>query len=214
MFNLFTENERKAVILLAQRAIDKASESLSSLVKSEVKVDGLGFGILDILNGLSEYGLKESENFKVLKNELFGEISGTSILILDQSNTTNILQACLSNETQLDDGPDEKLLIEELLKETGNIVTASLADILANDLDINLHGDDPELYHFAPLELKSFVNEELSKHDYVIHFKSHLKILDMDFSPDFIWILEKSFIQIIKHINTANKENEEAFLTI
>ena len=134
------------------------------------------------------------------KTELKGQLKGTSHLIFSEDEVTKIYKACLPPNIINDDSAESKMMKMGFLSEIDNMVAAAVITEFSNFLGLDLFGHVPSLQVMSSREVNEFLEKESGEFDSVIHFKANFHGIELNISPDFIWIFQDKFVERIKEV--------------
>ncbi|MDH5366258.1 MAG: hypothetical protein OEW67_04675 [Cyclobacteriaceae bacterium] len=180
--------EQDAFEEIANIGLSKAADSLSTIVNEKVLLKTTKMGI-NFSKRLEQSG---SQDYVVLTTHVKGEHEGTCLLIFSQEEVFNIKEKCLYNN-------DDKKMLEALLLEIDNIISASVITQLANILDLNIYGSVPEISLLSLDDLKKHLIDMKSNYDPLL-FSTNLISDNLDLEPDFFWFFKEGMLQTLQKV--------------
>ena len=178
---------------IVDKALQHSARSFSAFINQTVSIE-----ILDINAWDSEVRIdfQKSETEYVIISDLRGEIMGRCYLSLKESEANSLFKLVLPPAYANDENMKNGILIE-----LDNILTAAVVTVFSNVLQLNCYAYVPELLKIAGTTLGSLVERDITEKQFSIFFKTKFMIQGVDLSAEFIWVLEKSFLEKILALN-------------
>jgi len=179
-------------------ALAKAADSLSFFTKVKLLVKSTDIEIESIkkINPLS----KKEKGKHILMTRLRGDLPGTCFLILNEIEAQELWKVSLP-ASMLGDTAANHEAKTGFLKEIDNIITAAVVTQFSNFLKLKLYGDVPEYVQVDnKVDLDDFVRESIDDNAAMIHFDTCFATDEINFSPEFIWVLDDKFLVMIKKL--------------
>lgn len=185
--------------------LSKAAESLSFFMKHNIKIEGNDFNIVDLKT--SKPTINGNETLKVLVTELMGELKGASYLVFTNEEAQQLYKQCLpadvlNNETKL------AAMADAILLEVDNIISASVITQFSNILKLKIFGGVPKLVEANSNEIADLVTLNLTQNAYLLSVKAKFTSDEINFNPEFFWLLDKKFFESIILLE-QQKNNEK-----
>lgn len=198
---VFTEVEmEKAKDIITFGLLDSA-KSLEVFIKLEIKLDlGDDFSISE--NSSNMNITDKGDEIYLLTSELIGEIKGTSYLIFSKEEVKSIMASIYPNKEFTEEKYKKKA--NALILETDNIITAGVMNNLANIFNYRTYGGVPQLNIVNHNEALRIISGGTKKDDYVF-FKAILSSKMGNIKADFIWLLDKAFVEGVKTVSKSRK---------
>jgi chemotaxis protein CheY-P-specific phosphatase CheC len=198
---VFTEVEmEKAKDIITFGLLDSA-RLLEVFIKLEIKLDlGDDFSISE--NSSNMNITDKGDEIYLLTSELIGEIKGTSYLIFSKEEVKSIMASIYPNKEFTEEKYKKKA--NALILETDNIITAGVMSNLANVFNFRTYGGVPQLNIVNHNEAIRIISEGTKKDDYVF-FKAILSSKMGNIKADFIWLLDKAFVDGVKTVSKNRK---------
>ena len=198
---VFTEVEmEKAKDIITFGLLDSA-RLLEVFIKLEIKLDlGDDFSISE--NSSNMNITDKGDEIYLLTSELIGEIKGTSYLIFSKEEVKSIMASIYPNKEFTEEKYKKKA--NALILETDNIITAGVMNNLANIFNYRTYGGVPQLNSVNHNEAVRIILEGTKKDDYVF-FKAILSSKMGNIKADFIWLLDKAFVEGVKTVSKSRK---------
>ena len=95
-----------------------------------------------------------------------------------------------------------------MLTEIDHIVAASAITEFANYLNIKMYGGVPSLLVMDGDSVNEYMMNEADSLSSLIQFKAYIHGPELDIIPDFVWLMEESFIAEIKTF-AENADDEQ-----
>ena len=192
MFNILENAElfRKMTEMMNQ-ALQNSAKALSVLIEDEVRLEGLEVRLNT--NKKKNLAFLSSETFYNIYSEIRGDISAESFLIFSQENAEKLHQ-------NIKPSPENKTtgMLEAILLEVANILTAAVVTSLSNFLEINAFGDVPQLHKITKSEMEDFIQNTLANIPFSFSFKIELASLNTQIYPEFIWLVREDFYTLLE----------------
>jgi chemotaxis protein CheY-P-specific phosphatase CheC len=190
--------QQKNIGLIMNKGFEKAAKSFSTLVNRPLTFSHLNMLMVHHDQEFT-YVSGERDNLMVLTTNIIGELSGKSFLILNDQERAEICRL-VSPTKELDIKLQEALLLE-----IDNIISASVIGQLADDLEIEVYGDVPNLQYVKPENIQEFLANGISSENpssillcnttFVLDTHEHIH-------PKFIWKLSEKVFQIMQQQST------------
>jgi len=185
------KSAEKFIIRILNKGFQRAAESFSKLIGKDVQISS---SPALLVTPVSEHAFVSEENGEliVLTTQLMGDIMGKSYLILSEDESKEIFKTV---GLQLSDQLKEGFLLE-----IDNIISATVIAELSNELDLEVYGDVPRIFHINARELQDFMKNSMTSDEAAsiifsntnFHFESGDHI-----HPQFIWRLSSKIFEII-----------------
>ncbi|MEO1256882.1 MAG: hypothetical protein AAFY41_18635 [Bacteroidota bacterium] len=198
MLNNLKENEIEVATKLINGGLTMAKSSMEQILQSPITLEKVAFGIER--DDVSKFGSKQSKTVSLIKTELKGELKGSCYLVFTESEIDKINKACLPGHILNDDSPESKMMMMGFLTEIDNMVAAAVITEFANFLGVEIYGNVPSLHVLDHDKVSTFLDDETTSFDSIIHFKAIFHGAELDIAPDFIWIFNEKFIDKIKEV--------------
>jgi chemotaxis protein CheY-P-specific phosphatase CheC len=186
--------------------LSKAADSLSFFIREKVLIK-----LVDIKFNPENYSpisrKNDSQKSYVLTTYIRGDIGGKSLLIFNESEVEKLIDANLPDSIK--NNPVEKAnMMDAILLEIDNIITASVITQFANILQCKLYGDVPGLNVIPENMLNQYLDETNPHKLNVIYFNSQFITKDLDINPEFVWLMDDSFYSGVKNVVSDEKKIE------
>lgn len=197
MLEHLNEDELKVATKLIFEGLSMAKASMEQILQSPINIEKIEYGTSDM--DMVKFGADESE-VHVIKTELMGELKGTSHLIFSKNEVNKLYQSCLPPSIANDDSSESTIMKLGFLTEIDNMVSAAVITEFSNHLGVEIYGNVPSLKVIKANEITSYLDEESSELQQIIHFKAVFEGKELDISPDFIWVFHNKFVDKIKDL--------------
>ncbi|MEO9967360.1 MAG: hypothetical protein ABJF11_16295 [Reichenbachiella sp.] len=205
MFDNLTEREVDATNKLLRFGLSKAAKALQSVLGSETNLVSFDT-TLDRVLDVPQYCTKTENKTHLLKTELVGDIKGFCHLIFSEDEVQKIQNVGLPEEVLMTNNPETRLMKLEFLTEIDNMVAGSVITQLANFLDLEIYGNVPSLHVMQASEVNKYIQAESAVYDSKVEFRAIFNIPELNVRPEFVWLLQESFLNKMK-------DNAEQVLT-
>jgi len=178
---------------IVDKALKHSGNSFSSFINKPVQIEIIDINAWDSNEWVH---LQNLEDDYVLISDLKGDMLGRCYLCLRDSEAKSLFKLVLPPEYITDEDMKNGILIE-----LDNILTAAVVTVFSNALNLNCYAYVPELLRITPATLGSLVERDITEKQFSIFFKTKFMIQGVDMSAEFIWVLEKSFMEKILAMN-------------
>jgi len=96
-------------------------------------------------------------------------------------------------------------MIEPILMEIDNILTASVVTQFSNFMNIKCYGDVPQLRKLNKNEIENLIRMKMHDLDVRVSFKTSFVADQHNVHPEFIWLFDHS---LVDHIRETAKDDE------
>lgn len=186
---------------IIDKGLEKAAESLSFFMKEPIQRGELGY-----YENWGQHSwkleLKENPNIHLLTTEIIGELKGTCCLIFTEKEADQLRQTALPKDI-LENPKMMDQMSDAIMLEVDNIISASVITQFSNILRTKIFGGVPNLKKMNFEQLNNFI-ESLPIGTYAVNFKTNFMTSKGNFSPEFIWLFDSSFIVYIKKYMETN----------
>ncbi len=142
----------------------------------------------------------DHQSVHAIKTELKGELKGTSHLIFREDEVAQIYKTCLPAQILESDSPESSMMKMGFLTEIDNMMAAAVITEFSNFLGLEIYGHVPTLTVLDSGEVNDYLKKESGEFDSIIHFKAIFQGVELDISPDFVWIFQEEFVDKIKEL--------------
>ncbi len=195
------EEHLQTVKKLIVKGAEKATKSLSSMLKMPIELDVvivrwlLQGKIPDLYDDISEWGF---DDLKIVDIGVIGELSGSSRLVFTAEDAEKIAEFIIGKQEGADIPDSAK---DDIIKEIGNILINGLIGTLGNCLGIHL------TYELPILRDENFHKLIVMERDVSIIFcKIRFSIKDMNINGNFILTFEVDDQNEL--VNTLEKDKQ------
>lgn len=202
MFNNLTERENSATDKLLKFGLSKAALAFKSILGTDATLNGIASD-LEQVGDVPQYCTKTDGKTHLLKTELVGDVKGFCHLIFSENEVQKIQNAGLPEEVLINNNPETRLMKLEYLTEIDNMVAGAVVTQLANFLDLEIYGNVPSLHVMQADEVNKYIKAESGVYNSKVEFRAAFSIPQLDVQPEFVWLLQESFIDKVKE----NAEN-------
>lgn len=202
MFNNLTERENSATDKLLQFGLSKAALAFKSILGADATLSDIKSD-LEQIGEIPQYCTKSDGKTHLLKTELVGDVKGLCHLIFSEQEVQRLQNAGLPEEVLVNNNPETRLMKLEYLTEIDNMVAGAVVTQLANFLNLEIYGNVPSLHVMQADEVNKYIKAEAGVYDSKVEFRAVFNIPELNVQPEFVWLLQESFIDKVKE----NAEN-------
>lgn len=202
-------NEREHLFAetIIKQGLSKAAESLGFFMKEQIKSNGVHLAINKFDKNF-DFTQKYGANIHFLITEVIGELKGVCCLVFSEEEANQLRKAALPKE--IVENPEMMTeMADAIMLEVDNIISASVITQFSNLLEHKIYGGVPQLKKFDAKQLNEFVDSNYSNELYIINFKTHFVSSNLDFSPEFTWLFDNSFLSSIKKFAESETAEEK-----
>ncbi|WP_258102972.1 hypothetical protein [Marinoscillum sp. MHG1-6] len=199
MLDKLNQAEFEIASKLVFDGMSMAKKSMEQILQSPISIVKVDYSH-DVKEALPKYNGAKDETVHLVKTELMGELKGTSHLIFNEDEVDKIYRACLPASIIESDSPESKMMKMGFLTEVDNMMAAAVITEFSNFLGLEIYGMVPSLHVMHDHEVNQFLEEDTRDFDSLIRFKANFKGLELDISPDFIWVFHEEFMNKIKDL--------------
>lgn len=207
MFSKMNDHEIEIATKLINHGLGQGAGSLQQMLNSPIDIDAIDFNIVNMPKE-AKFSSKVGSKIHVLNTQLIGEIKGICHLVLSEDEVNKVHKACLPESIITSQSEEHITLKNELLTEIDNIVAASAITEFANYLNIKMYGGVPSLLVMDGDSVNEYMMNEADSLSSLIQFKAYIHGPELDIIPDFVWLMEESFIAEIKTF-AENADDEQ-----
>lgn len=190
---------------IVNAGMSKAAESLSFFMKEKILFSETDFSF-NKPSIPSHFTTKSGSNIHFLLTELIGDLKGICCLIFNHEEADKLQRTALPPEI-INNPAIMAEMGDGILLEVDNIISASVITQFSNILKHKIHGGVPNLKKWSEDEVNGFIKGKLDEDMFVVSFNTHFTSSNLDFSPQFLWLFDKSFS---KSIQTFLSEKEKS----
>lgn len=181
---------------IINQGLSKAAESLSFFMKEEIRFKELSFSI-NKLNSNIDFTSKAGENIHLLITNVIGDLKGVCCLIFSEEEADKLRQTALPREI-IENPALMAEMSDAIMLEVDNIISASVITQFSNILNHKIHGGVPELKKLNFEEVNDYATTNFMQDLYIINFNTQFESSQLNFSPEFIWLFDNTFLESIK----------------
>lgn len=181
----------------------KASEAMTFFTREKVLIKDMKVEIKDY-SFMVKFSTKMIEEPTIiLTTQLIGELSGHSYLLFSEADIAKFSELCIPKQFQ-NNSEDSIKMLDSLLIEIDNILSASVITQFSNLLKVKIYGGVPDLKILKTSELNSYISDKSENPSYMLCIDCDFSNKNMTLNPQFIWLLNAEFID---KINKAANDN-------
>ena len=198
-------------MMLAEKIIfigmRKATDSMTFFTREKLVIKNLKITVKDVsvMNNFSNNISKEP--ITILTTELIGQLSGYSYLLFSDNDISKLMELCIPEQHKSMSEKSMQML-DSLLLEIDNIVSASVITQFSNILKVKIHGGVPSLKRLNAGELITYLSENHRSVPFLLSIECDFSNNNMSLNPEFIWILYSEFIKAVKNVAKDNNTIE------
>lgn len=174
----------------------KSADSLSFFIKEKILITGCEVEIKNISQDLTAVHVDNDAKF-ILTTEIIGDLNGAAYLILSQSEADKLVSLSIPADT-IKDADKYEEMSRAMLMEVDNIITASVLTQFSNLLNIRMFGGVPMIAVKNKEEIEQQIMHDLKGKEYIVSLKADFECDDVNFKPEFIWLLGIRFLDGVK----------------
>ncbi len=191
-----TSTELQVAKEIVNAGLLKSAESLSFFMKEKIELDKMDYSFNKSSNP-ADFTTKTGNNVHLLLTEVVGELKGLCCLIFTEDEANKLRQTALPPE--IINNPEIMAEMSDgILLEIDNIISASVITQFSNILKHKIHGGVPQIKKMNNNEINQFIKGKLDNDMLIINFNTHFISQNLDFSPQFLWLFDKSFSDSIQ----------------
>jgi chemotaxis protein CheY-P-specific phosphatase CheC len=178
----------KAVELIAQLSVDRASQVLSKLIKSGAKIVLERAYIADISAATAQVNARDGQG-EVIGSmvDMMGDAPFKFLFFADAPSCLVLTDLMLQREVGLT--KDFDVYVKSTVQEIGNIMASAVCSVFATDFEIAMKPTPPKVMHdFLGTVFQEFVMGTATEKDEVLVIESRFHIVRYDIKCD-IYIL-------------------------
>lgn len=146
----FSELELDALTELVNISVSAAATSLSRIVRQEVLLSVPALSIATPEQAVGVLGGDSSAEITGVRQHFDGDLSGDAILLFPEEASLQLAELVLAG---MGETPEEPALLDDALREAGNIVLQGCLSAIANLLRRSFRIAAPEVVHIRPGQL-------------------------------------------------------------
>lgn len=194
-----TTSELEISKKLINKGLSKAAESLTFFIREKIKLNSADMHVVPF-SEITHLAKRNYGKGFILITEMMGELNGVCYLIFNEEEADKLFKVSLPKEI-LENEDKFKMMSEAILLEVDNIITGSVVTQFSNVLGSKMFGGVPRLEIKEGNEVNDYIMKKPNKDSFIIQFKAEFHSESQDFSPEFIWFMDNSFIQGIKNVS-------------
>jgi chemotaxis protein CheY-P-specific phosphatase CheC len=199
MLDKLNENELEIASKLVFDGLSMAKKSMEQILQSPISIEKIDYSSsVDV--PLPKFEDLGGQSVHVIKTKLIGELKGTSHLIFREDEVAKVFKACLPAKLIDSDTPESRMMKIGFLTEIDNMMAAAVITEFSNFLGLEIYGHVPSLNVVKSTEVNSYLEKEAGEFDAIIRFKAIFHGVELDISPDFVWIFQEEFVDKIRDL--------------
>lgn len=199
MLDKLNQNELEIASKLVFDGLSMAKKSMEQILQSPITIEKIDYSD-SVASALPKYKINSSDTVHVIKTQLIGELKGISHLIFSDDEVNKVYRACLPASIIESNSTESKMMKIGFLTEVDNMMAAAVITEFSNFLGLEMYGHVPSMHVVKGSEVNAFLEKESGEFDAVIHFKAIFHGVELDISPDFVWVFQEEFVNKIKNI--------------
>lgn len=192
---------------IVNTGLQKSAESLSFFMKEKITLDEMNYDFNKSPTP-PDFTSKNGNNIHLLITEVIGELKGICCLIFTEEEADNLRNTALPPEIINNPAIMEEMS-DGILLEVDNIISASVITQFSNILQHKIYGGVPQIKKLSSGQVNQFIKNKLEDDMFIITFNTHFVSSNLQFSPQFLWLFDNSFIKSIQKF-ALDKVNVES----
>lgn len=198
-------NELKIAKEIVSSGLLKAAESLSFFMKEKISLDDMDYNVNNPATP-PNFTSKTGANIHMLLTEIIGDLKGICCLIFNEEEADKLRLTALPAE--ITSNPEMmQEMSDGILLEVDNIISASVITMFSNTLKHKMYGGVPSIKKLDKDSVNQFIQNKLKENMYIISFNTHFISQNIDFSPQFLWLFDNSFMESISRYAASKQLN-------
>ena len=196
----FTELQDELVGEMVHAAIEKSVRAMGQMLKIRVGAGKIEYGPEEIPE-IPE--LEELGRFKVhlVKMIFKGDINGAFYFIMNDHEVELINTVCLPAELKSDIRSENKMMKHGFMSEIENVIAALCTKEMSEFLGAQMQVQVPEINIMQGDDINEYLFKENRDLKTAFYVKSLLEGQVVNVAPIFLWLVDESFLTILK-LNT------------
>ncbi|MEP0367955.1 MAG: hypothetical protein ABJN36_19065 [Cyclobacteriaceae bacterium] len=199
MLDKLNQAELEVASKLVFDGMSMAKKSMEQILQSPISMVKVDYSD-KIKDALPRYAKEPEQSVHLIKTDLMGELKGMSHLIFTEDEVNKIYRACLPATIIESQSAESKMMKMGFLTEVDNMMAAAVITEFSNFLGLEIYGMVPSLDVISSRGINTYLEKQTSGFDSIIHFKANFQGMEMDISPDFIWVFHEEFMNKIKDL--------------
>lgn len=196
MLKSLEAKEMEVATKLIFDGLSMAKASMEMILQSPITLKKISYG--ETVGDKPVIDYSDHKSVQVIKTELIGELKGTSHLIFSEEDVARVCEACLPPMVLESDSAQNQMMKTGFLTEIDNMVAAAVITEFSNFLGVDIYGQVPTLQIMKAEAVNTYLENEATEFDSIVHFKALFHGDELNISPDFVWIFQNDLVDRIK----------------
>ncbi len=169
----------RALKLVANLAIDKASQVLSKMVKAGARIDVENVALVDITEATEKIMRTEEGEVVGAFVDLIGDMPFKFLFYVDAQDSLTLTDLILRREL----GTSKKfdLYVTSSVQELGNILASAVTNVFATDFQIKMRPSPPRVVHdYTSTVFGEYIMEAAADQNEILMIESQFKVVRMN----------------------------------
>lgn len=192
-----SQHELELVKELVLESLEKASESMTQMLKIRIKAELHDFGN-GFASALSDFDQLGRFKVHVVKVKFGGEINGAFYFLINDHEVDLINRVCLPAELTSDKRMENKLMKHGFMMEIENLIAALSLKEISEFLGVQSIGGVPDVQVIKGDKVNDYLYQENLFYNTAFFVESTLGSKAVEIAPYFIWMLDQMFIDKLR----------------
>lgn len=170
---------------------------MGQMLKIRVKAKEIDFGT-GILPDIPELDMLGRFKVHIVKMVFDGDVKGAFFFIINDHEVDLINSVCLPEQFQSEIRTENKLMKHGFMSEIENVIAALSVKEISEFLGAQIQLKVPEITIMKGVKINDYLFRENRMNGSAFYVSSVLEGLVVNVSPMFIWMLDDSFIHMLK----------------
>lgn len=195
---ILTKTETELAESLTSIGLAHASSAFSMLTNDRVTFKKMSFNSRDFLKDEN----RKDKNMQLLFTPFIGDVLFDSYLIISYQDAFKIASSIMKGATVREE------MVQAVLLELDNILSAAVATKYANILQRNIAGDVPRTYQKSYQSLKSHLMERAEKFDACYSCNTRFRLSHTKAEAEYVFFFQENFDEVLTELSMDKKAIE------
>lgn len=172
---------QRALQLIANLSIDKASQVLSKMIKAGARIELENVYLADISKATEKIIIEEQGDVVGAYVDLVGDLPFKFLFYVAAQDSLIVTDLILRKE--LGTTKDFNLYVTSSVQELGNILSSAVTNVFASDFQISMRPTPPKVVHdYASTVFGEFIMDAAAQQNEILMIESQFRVVRMNIS--------------------------------
>ena len=182
---------------LVNNTLTEAVKLMERMLKIRINANNINYGN-GSLPPISEFDALGRFKVHLVRVSFEGDVKGAFYFIINSHEVELINRVCLPQEMNPEKRTETKMMQHGFMSEIENIIASQSAATISEYLGVQIIGEVPKVEIISGSDVNQYLKEENVRLKTAFHVSSTLSGVVVNVAPYFIWMLDESFLDMLK----------------